>query len=417
VKNDSAQLIKLLSLSLRESNPAALGIAVSGGGDSIAMLHVLTQYAKDTGTKLYAVTVDHGLRAEAAEEVRFVAKVCAGLDVSHSVLKWTGWDGAGNLQDQARRARYSLISDWACKKRIEIVLLAHTADDQAETFLMRLARGAGVDGLSGMARSRKSSGITWVRPFLDATRQQLRNYLKSRNLEWIEDPSNEDSRFDRVKARNILVTLQPFGIDAVSLTAVSERLSQVRDALEVQTLLAARDLACVEQGDVVFEFEKFQAQPLEIRRRLLSHAIKWVSSAEYGPRGPALADLSAKVLTGEQVTLHGCILRPEVHSLRILREAQAVRSEVAQVGEIWDNRWRIKGIKNKSLEVRFLGEDGMRSLSEWRETGMPRVSLLASPAVWKGQDFVAAPLAELSSEWCAELVTGEEHFFKSILSH
>jgi tRNA(Ile)-lysidine synthase len=417
VTTDSAQLFELLSSSLNETGGVSLGVAVSGGGDSIALLHVAAQFAKCAGITLYAVTVDHGLRAASAKEAQFVADVCTQIGVHHDVLTWACWDGTGNLQDQARRARYSLITDWAQRVGVSTVLLAHTADDQAETFLMRLARGAGVDGLSGMVPQRKADGITWSRPFLAATRQQLRNYLTVRDLDWIDDPSNEDTRFDRIKARKVLAALQPLGIDVELLSAVTGRLSQARKALEAQTLRAARDLARIEHGDVIYDLDKLQAQSPEIRRRLLSHAVKWVSSAEYGPRGPALTDLSAKVFAGEQVTLHGCILRPEKQALRIHREAQAVRNEVAEIDEVWDGRWCIKGNKNINLTVRLLGENGLNSVSGWRETSMPRTSLLASPAVWEGQALVAAPLADLSSEWRVELVLGEEHFFKSIISH
>ncbi|MCB2123065.1 MAG: tRNA lysidine(34) synthetase TilS, partial [Rhodobacteraceae bacterium] len=123
-----------------------LGVAVSGGSDSTALLCLLADLRGTGGPDLAAVTVDHGLRPEAAGEARSVAALCARLGVSHTICRWDGWDGTGNLPDQARRARQNLIAGWASGLGIGAVALAHTRDDQAETVLLRLARGSGVDG-------------------------------------------------------------------------------------------------------------------------------------------------------------------------------------------------------------------------------------------------------------------------------
>jgi tRNA(Ile)-lysidine synthase len=125
---------------LPERLPERLGIAVSGGGDSIALMHLLHRIASDEGVALFAATVDHGLRAESADEARTVAKQAAALGIPHDTLRWQGWDGAGNLQDHARQARYALLKEWAKRNDISAIALGHPADDQAETLLMRLAR-------------------------------------------------------------------------------------------------------------------------------------------------------------------------------------------------------------------------------------------------------------------------------------
>ena len=136
-------LVERLRSHYAKLNPDRIGVAVSGGSDSLALLHA----ARAWGVVVEAVTVDHGLRPEAAEEAAYVAEVCRGLGVPHSVLRWEGWDGRGNLQDQARQNRYALIAGWAEARRLRSVALGHTMDDQAETLLMRLAREAGVEGL------------------------------------------------------------------------------------------------------------------------------------------------------------------------------------------------------------------------------------------------------------------------------
>ncbi len=216
---------------LPKTLPSRLGVAVSGGGDSAALLLMLNDIAQNEQVKLFAATVDHCLRPDSAVEAQEVSELAACLGITHQTLKWTGWAGQGNLQDQARQARYRLLTEWATHNAISAIALGHTADDQAETFLMRLGRAAGVTGLSGMPVERILDGVTMLRPMLGITRQALRGYLSSEGVGWIEDPSNQDLRFDRIKARQALSDLKGLGISASSLTRVAENLAQAREAL------------------------------------------------------------------------------------------------------------------------------------------------------------------------------------------
>lgn len=139
--------------------PQPLGIAVSGGSDSVGLMRA----AVAAGLKPQIVTVDHGLRPESRAEAEGVAEAAQLLGLSHDILKWTGWSGRGNLQDAARRARQRLIGAWAAEREIPVVALGHTQDDQAETVLMRLSRASGVDGLSAMPEWRESYWGHWWR--------------------------------------------------------------------------------------------------------------------------------------------------------------------------------------------------------------------------------------------------------------
>ncbi|WP_243627841.1 tRNA lysidine(34) synthetase TilS [Rhodovulum sp. BSW8] len=392
---------------------APLAVAVSGGGDSLALLLAATA-ARPSGPPVLAVTVDHGLRPEAADEARSVAAICARLGVPHSTLVWQGWDGRGNLQDAARRARMRLIADWALARGIDRVALAHTRDDQAETVLMRLARGAGVDGLAAMATERQALGVTWLRPFLDIPRADLRAFLTERGQSWAEDPSNDDPRFDRVRVRQALALLAPLGIDAEGLAATAARLGSARAALDACTAEAAARIAVEEAGDVVLDEAARVALPAEIGRRLLLGALAWVSGADYPPRAGALAATLARLEIAPRTTLQGCLLIREAGLLRIGRELAAVAGLSAPIGTLWDGRWRLAGPATGGEEIRALGEAGLALCPDWRATGLPRSSLLASPAVWRGGTLVAAPLAGHGTDWTA---TVNRPFRTRLLSH
>ena len=392
-----------------------LGVAVSGGGDSMALLHLLADCAADHGVMLEAATVDHGLRPEAAAEATFVADTCAGLGIRHETLQWQDWGGQGNLQAEARSARYRLLAGWAGRRGLDAVALGHTMDDQAETFLMRLAREAGVDGLAAMDRRFERDGARFWRPALMLERADLRAYLTRHGLAWRDDPSNEDTAFDRVKARRALVALAPLGLDAHRLMGVAVNMSAARSALEQTTYETARRIAREEGGDVVIDRAAYLAAPWEIQRRLLSAALVWVSGAAYAPRRDALAEFDAAILRCRSHTLAGCLLATDEMCLRIAREYNAVKDLAVPLGQIWDGRWRLSG-PGSDFTIRALGE-AVKDCPDWRNTGLPRSSLMASPAVWKGERLVAAPVAGFGNGYSAVIDHVKGDFLTSILSH
>ncbi len=407
-----APLLDIAKYAFGPDRPERVAVAVSGGSDSMAALHLLAQ----AGHAVLAVTVDHGLRDESAEEARFVAGVCSELGVPHTILRWEHGDVEGNLQDAARTARYRLVADWAVERGISHVALGHTADDQAETFLMRLARGAGVDGLSAMRARWVQDGVTFVRPFLGQSRAALRGYMERRGLAWVEDPSNADPRFERVKARAALAELAPLGITAEVLGGVAGNLSEVRQALELHCAEVARAITVPALGDVVFDRAGLLAAAPEVRRRLLVGALRWVASAHYPPRGEKVAGLEHAIVTGTDRTLAGCRIAVSETQVRVFREAEAVRETVCATDEIWDNRWVFEGPHAEDLRIRALGTEGLRACPDWRETGAPRASLLASPSIWRGDALISAPIAGFVNGWRAKLAKGRDDFPSSLIS-
>jgi tRNA(Ile)-lysidine synthase len=369
-----------------------IGVALSGGGDSTALLHLCLA----AGLRVEAVTVDHRLRPESAAEAAAVAASCGALAVPHAVLAWEHGAISGNLMDAARRARIGLIRDWALSRGIGIVVLGHTRDDVAETVLMGLARAAGLAGLSGMRAEWEDSGLRFLRPLLEAGREELRDWLRGRGIAWVEDPTNENDRFTRVKARKALVALAGLGITAERLAEVAGNLARAQEALAVQVAGAERWIA--ERAGALRFDAGFWAEPGEVQRQVVVAAVLWLSGADYAPRAAEVERLSAALRTGADATLAGCRARKGW----LMREPRALGGPV-RVGGLWDGRWRVDG---PAGEVRALGEQGLRQVPDWRDTGLPREVLMVTPAVWDGDRLLAAPLAGLSADWTARLDRG-----------
>ena len=375
------------------------GVAVSGGGDSVALMALAADWAAARGAEFHVVTVDHGLRPEAAAEAAAVGRQAAGLGLAHDILRWEGWDGAGNLQAAARAARYRLLGDWAVERGIAAVLLGHTQDDNVESFVMGLARGAGLDGLSGMRPRFERGAVAFLRPLLGESRAGLRAFLRRRRLAWIEDPSNEDERFDRVRIRKALLAA---GVDQAKIAGSIGNLRRTRVGLDQVLARWAEAHVRDERGELVIDPEAFSALPVELRRRLLNAALRWVSGADYPPRAEPVMRLVGGAWPVRGRTLHGCLIRAERRGLVIGREPEAAaRAAPVATDAVWDGRWRLEGPHEPGLEVRALGAEGLKLCPDWRATGAARTALLVSPAVWRGERLVAAPLAGRGEGWRA----------------
>jgi tRNA(Ile)-lysidine synthase len=393
----------LFALQAAVAGPARLGIAVSGGSDSLALLHLCAELAPRMGWDLRAATVDHALRPESAAEAARVGEICEGLDVPHEVLRWQHGAISGNLQDQARRARYRLLAGWAAEAGLDQVLIGHTADDQAETFLMGLSRRAGLDGLSGMRPRWQVEGMSFCRPLLRVQRHGLQDYLRRRGVVWIDDPSNDNDRFLRVKARRVLAALAPLGITATSLGESIGHLAATQSALEAAAAEAWTRCGHEAHGALFFAAEDFQQLHHELRRRLVQGAIEWLGNDTYAPRGSKILGVVALLAKGRDATLAGCRFRLIKGELMICREAKAVKTLECATTELWDKRWHLEGPHAEGLSIRALGAEGLAACAGWRDLKIPRDALLVSPAVWRGATLIAAPLAGFSNGWQANV--------------
>ncbi len=367
----------------------------------MAALHLMAQ----VDTPLLAVTVDHALRAEAAQEAAFVAATCADLGLSHHILRWDHGAILGNVQDQARQARYRLITDWAQAQGVSHVVLGHTADDQAETFLMGLARGAGLDGLIGMRPKWRSGEVTFLRPFLGQSRADLRGFLAMRGLRWVEDPSNDNDLYTRVKARKALISLEPLGVSVAQLNTAIGNLALAHQALDRITRDAMARIVEQKAGALSLTRAGWLGEDAEVQRRMLIAGLRWVASADYAPRAAAVQRALQAISAGRGATLWGCRIKHTCDRIWLLREPRAVADLRVATTQIWDGRWQVTGPHAPDLHIRALGSEGLRQCKNWRETGLGRDMLLVSPAIWRENALISAPLAGFGTGWAARIAS------------
>ncbi|MEM1360562.1 MAG: tRNA lysidine(34) synthetase TilS [Pseudomonadota bacterium] len=404
-------LAQALESALSDVSKVRLGVAVSGGGDSMALLTLLADWSQNRGITLEAASVDHGLRPEAKQEIALVAGQAKDLGVAHACLSDPAWQMQGNLQAAARDLRYALLRKWAAQRGLTHICLGHTLEDQAETVLLRLARGSGVDGLAGMSLLRRdpNAPLVWLRPLLRVHRSVLRDELTVRGVAWADDPSNDDARFDRVRARRLLDGLSDLGLNSETLSDTAARMAAARSALGQQSILAATQIARQEVGEVQFDKEKLFALPDDTAWRLFAAALCWVSGNSYRPRFSALRSALKDLADGRRVTLHGCLCHCRKSVLHVGREPAAVAPPVPVPG-LWDNRWRVAKPPEPGLLIGALGEVGLSERPDWREAGLPRETLLVSPALWQGPRLYAAPLIDKALECQANFIRSNSEF-------
>jgi len=291
-----------------------LAAAVSGGSDSMALLLLAVEAARAQGKPIIAATVDHGLRAEAADEARWVQDQCARLGVPHAILHWRGEKPATGIPAAARQARYALLARWARDQDADRILLGHTLDDQAETVAYRIASNGGARGAAGLRPLSvcpiwpEGRGILLSRPLLKTRRADLQTYLRDLGQSWVDDPSNEDLHYGRPRMRAKLAALSETIPGFIPrLADIGEKLSAEQIEIEAQALdLLAEHLSFDAYGAAMLDPAPLRAAPRDVRTAALTFAILAVSGEAHAPplaSIPAVwAKLEAKVCA---VTLGG----------------------------------------------------------------------------------------------------------------
>lgn len=297
--------------------PGAVG--VSGGGDSLALMLLLARWAEARSCAAPIVlTVDHGLRPDSRKDAQRVHALAEKEGLECHSLAWKGAKPSADIEAEARAARYELMGRWCLEHGISALYVAHTVEDQAETFLLRLARGSGLDGLSAMRPTSplpmpQLAQVQLVRPLLDFSREELRDYLRGRGVEWRDDPMNADLRFGRARIRAAWPTLEDLGLTPQRLSDAAHHLGRARAALEEMTDGFLQRGARFGEAGAWLDPLRLRMLPREVGLRALALLLAKVSGAEYRPRFDSLERLFDSIADGSLgggATLHGCVVAP-----------------------------------------------------------------------------------------------------------
>ena len=314
-----------------------IAVAVSGGPDSMALAHMLAMSASGHHKTLHGLTVDHGLRANAREEATMVAEWMQDIKARHQILVWEGDKPKTALMEAARTARYQLMADYCHNHKINTLFVAHHQNDQAETFLIRLAKGSGLDGLASINPLRKyDENLTIARPLLDVSKQELVDYCDTNKIPYVQDPSNENQNYMRPRLRGSMDVLAKEGLSVKRLATTVKRLARARGALEALSEKAYAE-AIKEQTaqHIIFDFENLKNNPEEIGLRVFQIALeKMRPDADYNVRMERLEELFEDLWNQSENfkprTLGGCIfaLKDKNKALWIERERHELSGSV-----------------------------------------------------------------------------------------
>ena len=340
-----------------------VAVGVSGGPDSLALCILMKAWTDRVGGILLALTVDHGLRHDAAAEAAQVGGWLAARGIDHDVLRWEGAKPAAGIQAAARAARHRLLADRCRSEGILHLALAHHLEDQAETVLLRFAKGSGPDGLAGMSPLREAGSVRILRPLLGLSRSRLRDLLEAAGQPWIDDPSNRSDAFARARLRAMADLLAGEGWAAARAADTARRAGRSRAALEAATARLLGEAAEVwPEGCVLLRPDPVRSAPDDVALRALGRCLASVGGARYQPRRDAVERFHRSLSDGAPprgATLGGCRIMPRGDGrLLVAREARAADERIVTGGGAalrWDGRFLVTVPSGAAGTVAALG--------------------------------------------------------------
>ncbi len=373
-------------------------VAVSGGSDSMALLHLATVWARQHGAQIVALTVDHGLRPGSVTEARQVAVWANALGVEHVTLRWEGDKPKSGLQAKARQKRYELLTAWCRENFCPVLMTGHTMNDQAETVAMRARRTRSVHSLAGIWPKLQFDGVDVYRPLLTATREELRDLLKLRGQQWIDDPSNDDEIFERVRVRKTMLAGD-----------IAELASKARQSVQLSKSVRARVQEWLSQYAVVHDAGYVEL----VRGRFTGldiHVAELVIQSVLGAVVGKIAE-SRNILAmhdwllrgeGSRRTLGGAIFQQRRATILVMREAGRIREQVVSMPAsgrvIWDRRFEVVGpVGLEVLSAQCLD-------AKFRIPGVPRAAFDALPAVRFGDGAACLAFGSENSDVNAKFI-------------
>ena len=410
------KLIKIFNAQIIDSK---IAIAVSGGVDSMVLMNLVKESEFLNDKNVFILIVDHDLRTESKQEAKFVKIEAKKLGFETRILKWEGPKPNKRIQEEARNKRYNLMINFCRENDINNLYLAHHLDDQIETFLFRMFRGSGLQGLTSFSRSYERNGLTLIRPLIDTPKSELINYAKRNKINWVEDPSNENQKYDRVKLRKVLPLLYKEGFDKKVFLKSIKKLRLANQALDQITKEFVLKYVTINKNISIFiNQELFLTAPEDVQLRVLQNTIRIFSGEKYySPNYSKITnlmnwarkdnDIAAKTLGGTifRKRKGGIILYKEVKKLNDIKPIKLSKSKY----KAWDNRFLIKINKPVKGEISYLGNEGVKILKSKKIlgkkgfNGIPLTALYSIPAMWDGKRLISAPFFDYSVDSSVDL--------------
>jgi tRNA(Ile)-lysidine synthase len=373
-----------------EPNPR-IAVAVSGGPDSMALVVLMDAWAKSRGGSVLGLTVDHGLRAEAAAEAAAVGTFLAARGMAHAVLRWTGDKPKAKIQQAAREARYRLLIEACAARGILHLAVAHHADDQAETVLFRQDHGTGEAGLAGMPTQRSLGPVRLIRPVLGWSKPALIAVCQAAGQEFFDDPSNRSKAFARTGLRERLA--DGAARDALFEQAVAAGRARALHDRDVAELLGQIAEARPD-GAVILDAAGLADAAPALRSAALAACLRAVGGNAYAPTPESVETLGRALNEGFQgVSLAGCVVRPWRGSILICREAGRITDRVRLtpgVWRFWDRRFMLQ-VESGGFEAKALGVSGYAAVRKQTQSALPSIVAAGLPAILCNGRLVTVP--------------------------
>tara|TARA_B100000401_G_scaffold436209_1_gene379256 strand:- start:918 stop:2006 length:1089 start_codon:yes stop_codon:yes gene_type:complete len=300
-------------------------VAISGGPDSLALVLLSDQYAKDNRLKFTAISIDHSLRSDSKNEIKWIERLMRKYKIKFISLKVKGQKPKSNVMSYARDNRYSLLTQHCKKSKITFLLTAHHLDDEIENFFMRLIRGSGIKGLSSSSvkHTHRKSGVKIIRPLLSYSKKTLIKYLAHKKQKYIFDPTNNDKRHDRSRIRLLTSKLISEGLNKSRLANIIDNLKKAEFAIQsslsghVKTLVRIRD-----KSHIVIRLKGFIKLPEEFQFRIAANILEYVSKKNKKPRAKSVLNVMEKIALKDfrGMTVHGCTIVKKENEIILFQE-------------------------------------------------------------------------------------------------
>ena len=380
-------------------------IAVSGGSDSLALSVLAKLYSLENDNDFMALIIDHKLRKESADEAKQTYKNLTQNKIKAKILNYRGEKFSSNVQKKARDLRYDLFEKYCAKNKIKFLILAHHQDDLIENFYIRLIRGSGIKGLTSLKNVFEySKNFHLLRPLLNFNKEELLNITKKSYSSWVEDSSNKNDKFLRVRIRKMQYKLQKEGFDPKRIIKTIENLNTAKDSLEFYIFKSEKKyLKFYKEGYAKLKSSIFNNEAQEVIFRVIIKAIHFVSGEYYPPRSDSLKTLMKNLSTKsfKSSTLGGCLIKKDKSIISFFREDRNIVSETLNKIKkkiSWDDRFLVyNNFNNKEkFVVKKLGDQGIEYLKKNKfkdcENKIPPHAKKTLPSFWNNKgDLLFVP--------------------------